>query len=72
MEQFVIKLKDKGKRNFFLELINQLDFVEIVNSKKNPQQAQFIRELIEAFEEVKSHQKGKVKLKTLDQLLNEL
>ncbi len=72
MEQFVIKLKDKGKRNFFLELINQLAFVEIVNSKKNPQQAQFIRELIEAFEEVKSHQKGKVKLKTLDQLLNEL
>jgi hypothetical protein len=72
MEQFVVRLKDKRKRNFFLELIKQLEFVEIVKPKANPQQVQFTRNLITAFEEVKSHQKGKTKLKSLDQVLNEL
>lgn len=72
MEQFVVRLKDKKKKVFFLELMKQLDFVEVVRSVENPQKAKFMRELIESFEEVKLHQKGKSKLKTLDQLLNEL
>ena len=72
MENFIIRLKDKRKRNFFLELIKQLEFVEIVKPKANPQQVQFIRDLITSFEEVKLHQKGRTKLKSLDQVLNEL
>jgi hypothetical protein len=72
MEQFIIKLKDKRKRDFFLQLINQLEFVEVVKSVSNPHKAKFMQEFIESFEEVKSHQRGKVKLKSLDQLLNEL
>jgi hypothetical protein len=72
MAQFVIKLKDKKKKGFFLQLIQQLDFVELVKSTRNPKKAEFIRELIESFEEVKQHQKGSKKLQTLNQLLNEL
>ena len=70
MEQFVIKLKDKRKRTFFLELMKQLEFVEIVKPTGNTQKRQMITELVASFEEIKAHQKGKLKLKTLDQVLN--
>jgi hypothetical protein len=69
MEQFVVRLKDKRKRDFFLQLIKQLEFVEIVKSVSNPQEVKFILQLIESFKDVKSHQRGKLKLKSLHQLL---
>jgi hypothetical protein len=34
MEQIILKIKDKSKLSFLLQLIGQLDFVEIENQKK--------------------------------------
>jgi hypothetical protein len=34
MEQFIIELKDLSKRNFLLELLTQLDFIELKTGKK--------------------------------------
>ena len=72
MEQFIIRLKEKKKREFFLELINQLEFVQIVKSTQNPKKAEFIKEFFESMEQIRMHQKGKIKLKPLKQALDEL
>ena len=72
MEQFIITLKEGKKRDFFLELIKQLEFVQIVKSTKNQKKAENIKGLFESFEEVRLHQQGKKKLKSLKQALHEL
>ena len=43
MEHFILKLKDSSKRNFLLELLRQLDFVElqISNQTKDPAQEDY-------------------------------
>lgn len=37
MEKLILKIKDEGKLNFFLELLKQFDFVEVQRVKKEPQ-----------------------------------
>jgi hypothetical protein len=34
MEQIVLNIKDKSKLSFFMQLLNQLDFVEVDSTKK--------------------------------------
>lgn len=34
MEKLILKIKDEGKLNFFLELLKQFDFVEVQKVKK--------------------------------------
>lgn len=81
--QFVIKLKDASKRKFFLELLGELDFVEVVKSpngkndkvpkeKFTPEQQEFIDGLKRALHEVELHQQGKIELPTLKEVLAEL
>ena len=82
MEEMVIKLKDKHKRDFLLQLLEELDFVEVVkikSSKKkgdkkglSPEQQEFVEGLTEALEEVELHRQGKIKLPTLKEVLSEL
>lgn len=72
MEQFLIKLKDKKKRDFFLELMKQLEFVEVIKPSVSPQKRKLIKEMMSSFEEVRLHQTGKARLKTLDQILDDL
>jgi hypothetical protein len=39
MEKFIIELKDLSKRNFLLELLSQLDFIEFNIRKEEVEQA---------------------------------
>jgi flagellar hook-basal body complex protein FliE len=69
-----ITLNIPGKEyDFFMRLVNQLDFVTI-NKAKNAEKSkeEFLEGLKEAVEEVNLAKKGKVKLKSAEQLLNEL
>lgn len=73
MDQIVLNIKDQRKRSFFLELIRQLGFIEVVREiKLNEKQLQEMKDLEEAFEDIKQHQAGKKKLKKAKDLLNEL
>ena len=57
---------------FFMELVQSLDYIKVVEDIKNKRKQDFIRDMAEAIQDVKLHQAGKKKLKTAKQLLHEL
>jgi hypothetical protein len=69
--EFVLKLKDEKKKKFFLELISQLDFIDHVKEVKGKKLGQ-VMDLIDSFNEVELHLKGKKKLKSAKEFLNEI
>ena len=87
MGQITVHLTDERKRAFFMELLENLDFVEVVptaNGKAaskqatpkrkqlSPKKRALVEEIKEALREVELHQQGKIKLRTLDEALAEL
>ena len=72
MEQYIIQLKDSKHRKRFLELIERLDFVEIVNIMKDGRKAAIALDLMEALQQVKQEKSGGRKLRPLKKLVNEL
>jgi hypothetical protein len=72
MEQLILNIKKKEKIPFLKELLKHMDFVEVVESSKKEKKKKILNDLEEAVEQVNLHKKGKVKLKTLQQVLNEL
>jgi hypothetical protein len=77
MTQVTLDIQD-SKLNFFLELIKNFDFVKVkdeptIDGKKlTREQIEFVNGLREALNDVELHMQGKKKLKTIDQLLDEL
>ena len=57
---------------FFMELVKSLDYVDVVKEVHDKGKQKMIKDLAEAFNDVKLHQAGIKKLKTAKQLLNEL
>ena len=60
------------KYSFFMELIRSLGFVKKVNEEEAPSKEEILEGIREAVEEVKLHKRGKLKLKTVQQFLDEL
>jgi hypothetical protein len=67
----ILDIKD-NRSSFFLELLKSLDYVNILKEVKGKEKSKSINNLIEAFNEVKLHEEGKIKLKKAKDLLNEL
>ena len=68
-----LKIKNKKKLPFFMELIDQLDYVELVKTKKlNLADKEFVNDVKKSIREISLHQAGKKKLKTAKELLNEI
>ena len=72
----LVKVPD-NKVEFFMELIQNLKFKAepTVKTRKKPftpEQQEWIDDLKESLEQVELHQQGKIKLKSFDQLLDEL
>lgn len=65
----LLDIKD-NKAEFVMELLESLSFVKAETI--TPSKAQFIKEFKQAAEEVSLAKQGKVKLKTAEQLLDEL
>jgi hypothetical protein len=65
----ILDIKD-SKADFVMELLNSFDFVttETISSGK----AAFLKDLKGAMKEVALAKQGKIKLKSAEQLLNEL
>jgi hypothetical protein len=75
MKQVLVKNIPENKLDFFLEMINNLGFTtdEKTDVKKLTQsQKKFIDDLQDSLDQVELHLQGKIKLKTADQLINEL
>ena len=74
MKQITLSVTD-DKVTFFEELVRHLDFVKITDQKDEEltsEEVAFVEGLKNAFQEVKDHQDGKIKLRSAKDFLNEL
>ena len=75
MTEIVLNIPD-SKLPFFKELVKQLDFTVIgekkTKKKLTAKQRKWVDEFKAALNEVELHSQGKIKLKTAQQLLDEL
>lgn len=73
MEQLILNIKNKSKIPFLKEILKRMEFVEVVEPKNyTAKEKQILSDLDEAVAQVNLHKKGKIKLKTLQQVLDEL
>ena len=75
MTELIVNIPD-SKLPFFMQLAKELDFV-VLDEKKTAKkltikQKQWVNDFRTALNEVDLHTKGKIKLKTAQQLLDEL
>jgi hypothetical protein len=72
MKQVVLNIPD-DKYPFFMELVKNLGFVKVPEEiKLDKKQKEFVEGTKNSIEQVEQHLKGEIKLKTADQLYNEL
>ena len=69
MQRVVLDIPD-NKINFFMELVNNLGFKKVKRLSK--EQLEFVEGTKKSLQQVEQHLKGEIKLKTADQLYNEL
>jgi hypothetical protein len=77
MREVLVKVPDEQYR-FLMELLRHLPFVEAepvtaaLPKELTPAQQEWVGEMREALEQVELHQQGKIKLRSLDELIDEL
>jgi len=62
----------ENKAPFFIELINGLKYIRILKKVENKQKSKAIQDILDAFNEVTLHEEGSIKLKSANQLLDEI
>lgn len=73
MERLILDITNKSKVPFLKELLKHLEFVRVVESHKfTAKEKKILADLDEAVEQVNLHKKGKIKLKSIQQVLDEL
>ena len=73
MSHLILNIKDQSKLSFLMELLNRMEFVEVVEPKRfTSKEKKILADLDEAIDQVKLHQEGKIKLKTIQEVLDEL
>ena len=68
----LLDIKDKKKAPFFMELLKSLDYINVIKEVEEQRKSQFISDMMDSFEEVRLHEQGKIHLKPLKELINEL
>ena len=71
MEQLILNIKQKDKLPFLKELLQRMEFVEIVEVPSK-RKKEVLDDINDSVDFVKKYEKGKVKAKSFQQLLNEL
>ena len=71
MKHITLSVPDQ-KYSFFMELIRALGFVKEIEDDDKPTKEEVLAGIKESLEEVKLHQRGKIKLKTAQEFLDEL
>ncbi len=75
MEELILKIKDKRKLPFLKQLLKHMDFVEVIDrpaKKFTKREKEILDGIEESMEEVKLHIAGKIKLRPIQELLDEL
>jgi hypothetical protein len=73
MEHLSLSIKNKKKLPFLKELLKHMEFVEVVEPQKyTAKEKKILSDLEEGVRQVTMHKAGKVKLKTIQQVLDEL
>jgi len=67
----ILDIKD-NRVPFFMELLKSLDYINIIKEIRNKRKSKIIQEMTEAFHDVKLYERGKKKLKSAKDLLNEI
>jgi len=70
--EVLLDIRDKNREPFLMELLKSLDYVRVVKEVKTERKSRVISGLKKSLEEVKLYEKGKIKLQTFDELLDEL
>jgi len=68
----ILDIKDNSRAPFIMEMLKGLKSVKVVKEVKEKRKSQLIADLAGEFNDIKSHQEGKLKLKSAKDLLNEL
>ena len=55
-----------------MDMLKSLNYISVVKEIKERRKSQLISDLAEAFDDVRLHEQGKKKLKSVKELLNEL
>ncbi len=72
MKRVTLNIPD-NKYSFFMELVKSLGFVKVAEKQKLTQkQHQFVEGNKKSLEQMEQHLKGKIQLKSADQLFDEL
>jgi hypothetical protein len=74
MEEISLEIKlPENQLPFFLDLLDRLNFVEIekINGRKRSKEELFAS-LKKSLQEVELHRQGKIKLPTIEEVLNEI
>jgi hypothetical protein len=74
MKQLTLEIQD-DQYEFFMQLVNRLPFVKVAEDtpkKLTKKQKEFVENLKSALKEVELHQEGKIQLKTLQEVIDEL
>ncbi len=74
MEQLILNIKRKDKLPFLKEILKRMEFVEVVEPSKarGIGKKKILDEIEASVRFVKKYEKGKVRAKSFQQLLNEL
>jgi hypothetical protein len=71
--QLILKIKNKRKLRFFTELLNHMDFVEVVELQKlNSGKKKAVEDVVEAVQEAKDRKIGRPRVKSVQQLVEDL
>jgi hypothetical protein len=62
----------ESKAPFFMELVNGLKYIRIIKQIKDKNKSKAIQDIVDAFNDVKLYEEGIKKLKTANQLLDEI
>ena len=75
MAQLILNIKKRSKLAFLKELLNEMSFVEVIDPSKQKitaKEKQLLIDIEESVEFIKNYKKGKVKAKSINELLDEL
>jgi hypothetical protein len=67
----VLDIKDEVHATKFMDMVEKLDYIDVLMQIKDKKTSQFISDLAESFEDVKQYEQGNKKLKSAKDLLNE-
>ncbi len=73
MEQLILNIKNKSKLPFLKEVLKKMEFVEVEEAKRlTAKENKILRNLEKSVDFVNDYKKGKVKSKSIKQILDEL